>query len=201
MQLQHRLAQQSPAGVCRPDPACRRFPPSPRGYSCSGTVWSTHSPASPLGPVQSPTRKATSCCSYEDFSCTSPWAGRGPWSPATMSGQKGDVLDSAPQSRPPRVGSSTISQVLASRTVDMLRHCLQHHETQRGSGWHLFHCWSHSATYEVICTIKPLSEEPLKMYIYLGEKIDYKAHIILVKNGLNMEQTQKCKQTTAPHAK
>lgn len=31
MQLQHGLAQQSPAGVCRPDPACRRFPPSPRG--------------------------------------------------------------------------------------------------------------------------------------------------------------------------
>lgn len=81
----------------------------------------------------------------------------------------------------------------------MLRHCLQHHEMQGGEGWHLFHCWSHSGSYKVIRTIRPLSEEPLKLYIF--KKIDYKAHIILVKNGHNMEQTQKCKQTTAPHTK
>lgn len=35
--------------------------------------------------------------------------------------------------------------------------------------WHFFPCWSHSAIYKVIHTIKPVSGEALETYIYSGK--------------------------------
>ena len=87
------------------------FPPEEMGNSCSGSTRSGNSPASLPAPVQSPTQRATSCCSSEEgarcrcmSSCTSPWVGSDLLLPFQDSSREWDAPDWGAAAQIPRSG-------------------------------------------------------------------------------------------------
>ena len=115
------LDQQRPAGVCRAEPTWRRFLPDPVPFPVGGDgeplLWPHAQRQQPGDPVQSPTRRAMSCCSSEEgvrrrhvSSCTSAWVGSDLLVPLQGGHPTLGCNCSGPQIRPPQVGSPDLSR-------------------------------------------------------------------------------------------